>query len=124
MGLFLPPEVLLIQAGQRAEGWPGLQLGLVHAAPWSRAGAHILLGEDSGPEGACSRGHSSQTEVGLNILPSALVRVHGPQLTGAEQDWAEQVITEAAWEGPWVPDHRHWALSASGAEEGCEGRML
>lgn len=94
------------------------------AAPWSRAGAHILLGEDLGPEGACSRGYSSQTEVGLSLLPSALERVHRPQLTGAEQAWAEQVITEAAWKGPWVPDHRHWALSASGAEEGCEGRTL
>lgn len=68
------------------------------ADPWTQASAHILLGEDSGPERGLLTG-AQLPELGLSLLPSGLAHVHGPQLTRAEQAWAEQGITEAAWEG-------------------------
>lgn len=69
-------------------GWQaGLAWSWVYclAVPWPQDNARILLGEDSGPERALLMAQGSQMELGLSLLPSSLARVHGPQVTRADQ---------------------------------------
>lgn len=96
-GFLLLPKGLLVQARQRVAGWPGLELSLLLGHPL--APGRILLGEDSGPERALLMGARLPDGVGTQSLafqPGTCSRASGD-------------LSRAAWEGPCVPDHRHWA---------------
>lgn len=120
---FLLLQVRGGQAGQRVAGWSGLELGWFQGQkgawpPLVPGQPPVAEVENAGPERTLLMGTKVRTESGLELRS---LSVHGPRLTRAEQARAERMLTEADWEGPWVPGCRDGASQASGSTQAVRG---